>query len=109
MFLKQAHRECDLILQQKGEVKFRIDGADPPELTKQLSDFMRTNPSAQQPQTHASVTPSSSASMKGTLDPALVQRLQTLVNSSPVILFMKGTPEAPQWYVIGNTMMTFHK
>eukprot|EP00208_Stichococcus_sp_RCC1054_P008508 CAMPEP_0206152000 /NCGR_PEP_ID=MMETSP1473-20131121/39106_1 /ASSEMBLY_ACC=CAM_ASM_001109 /TAXON_ID=1461547 /ORGANISM="Stichococcus sp, Strain RCC1054" /LENGTH=429 /DNA_ID=CAMNT_0053549553 /DNA_START=152 /DNA_END=1442 /DNA_ORIENTATION=- len=32
----------------------------------------------------------------GGLDPALRQRLQQLINSSPVMLFMKGSPDAPR-------------
>ena len=32
----------------------------------------------------------------GTVEPALKQRIETLLHSSQVILFMKGTPDRPQ-------------
>ncbi|KAI8490326.1 Glutaredoxin 3 [Branchiostoma belcheri] len=61
----------------------RLDGAHAPELTKKVQTLAS-----------AAVLPSTTAAAAPKED--LNTRLKKLVNSAPVMLFMKGTPEAPR-------------
>jgi len=66
-----------------GQVVDVLEGANPPELAKRITKHSQLKP--------ASPTPSS---VPAKVD--LNTRLNALVNHAPVMLFMKGTPDAPK-------------
>jgi Grx4 family monothiol glutaredoxin len=75
---------------KNGAVVDTVEGFNPPELLKKVTKYSQVQVE-QKAQTPALTTPSQAA-------PAidLNTRLTSLVNSAPVMLFMKGTPDAPQ-------------
>ncbi|KAI8101582.1 hypothetical protein M9434_004914 [Picochlorum sp. BPE23] len=75
----QAVPLCILVWQEK-EVE-RVQGMDPIELQDKLASRLGASPIAEQ-----------GRSQKMSLD----ERLDMLVNQSPVMLFMKGSPDAPR-------------
>jgi len=97
------------IFQQRGSVHEVVEGADPPTLTKKIKQFSEgslvpvqrptsepikfTQPPKPQPQPTTTSTATASAATKTA---ELNKRLEQLINSAPVMLFMKGVPTAPR-------------
>lgn len=84
----------------------KVEGANPPEISK-LTKLVNEAPIVAPPNpiSKPSATTSSSSettaaaldpTSKPTLSPQLRDRLNILINSSPVMLFMKGSPAAPR-------------
>jgi len=79
-----------VVLLNGGKKVFVVEGANPPELTRKVRELSQEKPI--QREQAAAPPPSQEAPPAESLD----QRLGKLVNKAPVMLFMKGTPEAPQ-------------
>ncbi|KAJ1555384.1 Glutaredoxin 3 [Cladochytrium tenue] len=73
------------------KVAERIEGANAPALTSAVEKFSKL--SAQVPATASLAKPTQAPAAT---KEQLVSRLRSLVSSQPVMLFMKGTPEAPR-------------
>lgn len=70
-----------------GSVAARVDGADAPRVADTATAVLGAP---------ASAAPASAAAAGESLTPALRARLDALVSASPVVLFMKGAPDAPR-------------
>jgi Grx4 family monothiol glutaredoxin len=78
-----------------GSVAGRVEGADAPALADAAATHLAGCGAAKAPAPAAApAAPPSSAST--TLDPAVRARLTALMASRPVMLFMKGSPDAPR-------------
>ncbi|KAH9933564.1 glutaredoxin [Epithele typhae] len=76
----------------------RISGADAPALTQALADHARA-PSSLLPQSHtdrAPAAPADDAPPESESAEALAARMRALMTQGPVVLFMKGSPDAPR-------------
>jgi Grx4 family monothiol glutaredoxin len=85
------------VLVKNSKILTRISGANPPSLTTALQLHTSTSalPPAQETLAPAApITDSTSTTEPSTED--LNERLAKLVKAAPVMLFMKGTPSAPQ-------------
>eukprot|EP00953_Heterococcus_sp_UTEX-ZZ885_P037340 19183-Heterococcus_DN1.PRE.1 len=82
------------VLLEGGQKVAVIEGADPPVLAKQVQAFAASKPAA----------PASDADAAATSD--LTGRLSKLINSAPVMLFMKGTPREPRCGFSKTTVKT---
>jgi Grx4 family monothiol glutaredoxin len=71
------------VILNKGTVQDTLVGANPPELTKRVAAVSQSLPAA------SVATPQST-------EDALSARLKTLINSSQVIVFIKGTVDEPR-------------
>lgn len=68
----------------------KVEGANAPQLTTLAKKYASLVPS------DASTTTTTSTGADAPSPQALEQKLKTLVNSYPVMLFMKGTPSQPK-------------
>ncbi|KAF9913796.1 Glutaredoxin 3 [Lobosporangium transversale] len=87
------------VIVKEGEVVDRVDGANPPELSKTIAKHSKT-PSSPLPG-HSSSTAVSNSALPSvtpsTLSPEEMNaRLKELTSSSSVMVFIKGTPTAPR-------------
>lgn len=84
------------VLVKNSKILTRISGANPPSLTTalQLHTSTSTLPPAQE--TAAPAPPPASSAPTAAPVEDLNERLAKLVKAAPVMLFMKGTPSAPQ-------------
>ncbi|KAI0050502.1 glutaredoxin [Auriscalpium vulgare] len=73
----------------------RISGADAAALTAVIATHARA-PSSVHPLAHTDKPPAAPGSEKGESEDALNTRLRGLMTQAPVVLFMKGSPEAPR-------------
>ena len=80
-----------IALNSMGQLVGSVQGANPPELIKLLKKLEST-PAATTVPSSSTTTTSAPVSSKE----ALNKRLESLVGSSPVMLFMKGSPQAPK-------------
>jgi len=80
------------IFLKDGKVLDRVDGANAPELASKCSTYSHLKSSSSSISNPSSSSSSTSSSTKDDLD----GRLKKLVNSAPVMLFMKGNPSSPQ-------------
>lgn len=80
---------------QAGQKVAEVEGADVPALTAQISQHLKEyQPVPQQRSSGAAVVPGGSAAGKS--GGALQDRIKSLLLSAHVLLFMKGTPDAPR-------------
>jgi glutaredoxin-related protein len=84
-------------LVKNSKILTRISGANPPSLTTalQLHTSTSTLPPAQETAAPAPPPTQSTATTEPSIED-LNERLAKLVKAAPVMLFMKGTPSAPQ-------------
>jgi glutaredoxin-related protein len=82
------------VLVKDSKILTRISGANPPSLTTalQLHTSTSTLPPPQETTTPVSTAPAPTETPAEDLN----ERLSKLVKAAPVMLFMKGTPSAPQ-------------
>ena len=82
------------VLVKNSKILTRISGANPPSLTTalQLHTSTSTLPPAQETTSPAPTAPTPTETPAEDLN----ERLGKLVKAAPVMLFMKGTPSAPQ-------------
>jgi len=82
------------VLVKNSKILTRISGANPPSLTTalQLHTSTSTLPPAQETTTPTPTAPAPTETHAEDLN----ERLSKLVKAAPVMLFMKGTPSAPQ-------------
>ncbi|EJD49610.1 glutaredoxin [Auricularia subglabra TFB-10046 SS5] len=73
----------------------RISGADAPALTAALAQHTRVAPAAQS-KTSQAPAPAADARKEEETPEQLNERLRTLMNLNKVVLFMKGSPDAPR-------------
>jgi len=71
----------------------KIDGANAPELRTKVSQYAAQAPSSAAVPV-AAAKPAAAKAPAAPNTPELTARLNSLINSAPVMLFMKGTPEA---------------
>ena len=81
------------VLAKDSKILTRISGANPASLTNALSLYTST---AQLPTPQKTTAPASIAAPEEPQTEDLTERLAKLVKAAPVMLFMKGTPSAPQ-------------
>ena len=88
---------CNLITFQGHTLLGRIAGADASALTEAIAKHVRI-PSSVNPQSHTDKAPPapSDLSEKAESQEELNKRLHALMQQDRVVLFMKGTPDAPQ-------------
>ena len=85
-----------ILLDAAGNIVDRVDGGDDvPRLTQAVSSLASRSGAASAPATSAS-SASAPAAAAASPEDALNARLKSLINSSPVMLFMKGVPTAPR-------------
>ncbi len=72
----------------------RLEGADPAALTTKFLSL--ANAQTQQPKLSNTTTNGAAGTAAGGAPVSLRQRIEALVNSKPVMLFMKGNPDMPQ-------------
>ena len=85
-----------ILLDAAGNIVDRVDGGDDvPRLTQAVSSLASRTGAASAPTTAAS-SASAPAAAAASPEDALNARLKSLINSSPVMLFMKGVPTAPR-------------
>jgi glutaredoxin-related protein len=84
------------VLVKNQKILTRISGANPPSLTSALQQHTSSSelPPAQQTTTPAPAL--AAPAPEATTEEDLNERLAKLVTAAPVMLFMKGTPSAPQ-------------
>mmetsp|Transcript_41243 Transcript_41243/g.78803 ORF Transcript_41243/g.78803 Transcript_41243/m.78803 type:complete len:356 (+) Transcript_41243:90-1157(+) len=68
---------------KNGAVVDRIEGANPPELTAKIGLHIKT----------AAISGSTATALP---KPSLTDRIESLLAAHPILLFMKGTPDAPE-------------
>ena len=85
-----------LVLVKNSKILTRISGANPAALTSALQ--LHASPSSLPPaqETTTPAPPSASAVTDAPGEEDLNDRLAKLVKAAPIMLFMKGTPSAPQ-------------
>jgi hypothetical protein len=85
------------VLVKNSKILTRISGANPPSLTTalQLHTSTAALPPAQETAAPAAPTTQSTSTTEPSTED-LTERLAKLVKAAPVMLFMKGTPSAPQ-------------
>ena len=83
---------------QDGKVAAEVEGADAPGLSKQVAaHFRQAAPGGSVPTpTAAPARPPQSAPQPSEQSAEVTERIRKLLGSAPVLLFMKGTPEAPR-------------
>jgi thioredoxin-like negative regulator of GroEL len=79
------------VLIKNGKVVRELSGADPKELSAAIQEL-----SGQQPAEAPTSSVENDAKEETTAEEDLNARLAKLVSAAPVMLFMKGTPAAPQ-------------
>ena len=84
-----------VMLSGKVEVD-RLEGVNPPELAKLVKKLSEAPPPSVFDSAAAASQPSAVQLDAATVLARLHQRLDRLINTAPVMLFMKGTPEAPR-------------
>eukprot|EP00298_Acanthocystis_sp_HF-20_P013706 c20476_g1_i1.p2 GENE.c20476_g1_i1~~c20476_g1_i1.p2 ORF type:complete len:354 (+),score=158.30 c20476_g1_i1:1979-3040(+) len=90
------------VLLWKNETKVRIDGANPADLSKKVTDFVRSIPGTTTATSQPTSTNNTTSSTNKKTEPAssvsaeMQVKLKNLTNSSSVMLFMKGSPQQPQ-------------
>ena len=86
-----------ILLDAAGNIVDRVDGGDDvPRLTQAVSSLASRSGAASAPATAAPSASAPAAAATASPEDALNARLKSLVNSSPVMLFMKGVPTAPR-------------
>jgi len=84
-----------LLFLKDGVVIDNVDGFNPPEILKKVIKYSKVR--QESPVTTATPAAPSSTSAPATEEkPDLNTRLSRLLNTAPVMLFIKGTPDAPQ-------------
>ena len=93
----QVEIDLKLKLIQGHTLLARIAGADAPALTEGIAKHVRA-PSSVNPQSHTDQAPAapSDAAEKTESGEELNKRLQGLMQQDKVVLFMKGSPDAPR-------------
>ncbi|KAK9451652.1 thioredoxin-like protein [Limtongia smithiae] len=82
---------------KNGKVVRELSGADPKELSAAIQEISGQKPaSGAEVTTAAPTAPTSGTEPEVSEEEDLKARLGKLVNAAPVMLFMKGTPAAPQ-------------
>ena len=82
-----------LVLVKNSKILTRVSGANPASLTSALQ--LHTSASSLPP-AQETTTSATSATTEAPKEEDLNERLAKLVKAAPVMLFMKGTPSAPQ-------------
>lgn len=76
--------ECFMVVFQNGSVVDKVEGVNPPELVAKVNLHVKT----------AQTAPA--VKEKAPAPPSLNQRIEKLLKSKDVLLFMKGDRDAPQ-------------
>lgn len=79
-----------------GKVVRELSGADPKELSTAIQELAGSSSTSTTNGTGVSAPSSQPPTKEAGAEEDLNERLQKLVSAAPVMLFMKGTPAAPQ-------------
>ena len=78
---------------QNGKLEAEIEGADAPVLNSKVTSLFTQGASSKQPTSNG---PKKAPPAQPQQSAETTARIRTLLASAPVLLFMKGTPEAPR-------------
>jgi thioredoxin-like negative regulator of GroEL len=84
------------VLVKNQKILTRISGANPPSLTNALQKHTSTSTLPPALETTTPATAPAATAPEASTEDDLNERLAKLVKAAPVMLFMKGTPSAPQ-------------
>ena len=81
---------------QGKKVISRVEGVNPPELNKAVSNLLELPKTIESSSSNLNPKLEDSSTINNSLSKAVEERLIRLLSASPSLLFMKGTPDAPR-------------